>query len=211
MFLVRAAAGIGTALCMPLVGYLLGKGWDERQMLAFGFGTAGLAFFGYSHMSLQSGTWDIFWHQITQGIGMAFLFVPLTTLTMGPIPQEETGYATSLYSVMRNIGSSMGIPFVTTWVTRRSQFHQTILSSHVTASNLTSRQALEHLTNLIQQSGVDCVTARQKASALLYRMLQQQASLLSYVDVFHIMGILFLVIIPLIVFMHRPQHQTAAH
>ncbi|MGA9260163.1 MAG: hypothetical protein WBV98_26465, partial [Candidatus Sulfotelmatobacter sp.] len=67
---------------------------------------------------------------------------------------------------------------------RRSQFHQTILSSHVTASNLTSRQALEHLTNLIQQSGVDCVTARQKASALLYRMLQQQASLLSYVDVF---------------------------
>jgi DHA2 family multidrug resistance protein len=112
---------------------------------------------------------------------------------------------------MRNIGSSMGISFVTTWVIRRSQFHQTVLSSHVTASNLTSRQALEHLTNLIQQSGVDCVTARQKASALLYRMLQQQASLLSYVDVFHIMGILFLVIIPLIVLMHRPQHQTAAH
>jgi hypothetical protein len=69
----------------------------------------------------------------------------------------------------------------------------------------TSRQALEHLTNLIQQSGVDCVTARQKASALLYRVLQQQASLLSYVDVFHIMGILFLVIIPLVVLMQRPQ------
>ena len=52
---------------------------------------------------------------------MAFLFVPLTTLTMGPIPQEETGYATSLFSVMRNIGSSMGISFVTTWVIRRSR------------------------------------------------------------------------------------------
>jgi DHA2 family multidrug resistance protein len=61
------------------------------------------------------------------------------------------------------------------------------------------------MTSLIQQSGVDCVTARQQAYALLYRMLQQQASLLSYVDVFHIMGILFLVIIPLVVLMRRPQ------
>ena len=203
--------GIGTALCMPLVGYLLGKGWDERRMLAFGFGMAGMAFFGYSHMTLQSGTWDIFWYQITQGVGMAFLFVPLTTLTMGPIPQEETGYATSLYSMMRNIGSSMGISFVTTWVTRRSQFHQTILSSHVTASSLISRQALEHMTSLIHKSGVDCVTARQRTDALLYRMLQQQASLLSYVDVFHIMGILFLVIIPLVVLMRRPHRQAATH
>jgi DHA2 family multidrug resistance protein len=202
--------GIGTALCMPLVGYLLGKGWDERRMLAFGFGTAGVAFFGYSHMALQSGTWDIFWYQITQGVGMAFLFVPLTTLTMGPIPQEETGYATSLFSVMRNIGSSMGISFVTTWVIRRSQFHQTVLSSHVTASNLISRQGLDHITNLIQKSGVDYVMARQKAYALLYRVLQQQASLLSYVDVFHIMGILFLVIIPLVFLMQRPQHVREA-
>ena len=105
--------GIGTALCMPLVGYLLGKGWDGRWMLAFGFAVAGLAFFGYSHMTLQSGTWDIFWLQINQGVGW-LLFVPLTTLTMDPIPKEETGYATSLYSVMRNIGSSMGISFVTT-------------------------------------------------------------------------------------------------
>jgi len=198
--------GIGTALCMPLVGYLLGKGWDGRRMLAFGFAIAGVSFFGFANMTLQSGTWDIFWVQVMQGAGMAFLFVPLTTLTMAAIPTEETGYATSLFSVTRNIGSSIGISFVTTWVIRRSQFHQTVLSSHVNASNLISRQALEHMTNFIQQSGIDGVTARQKAYALLYRVLQQQASLLSYVEVFHIMGILFLVIIPLVVLMKRPQH-----
>jgi MFS transporter, DHA2 family, multidrug resistance protein len=104
-----SSRGIGTALCMPLVGYLLGRSWDERGMLAFGFAVAGLAFSGYSHMSLDSGTWDIFGYQITQGLGMASLLVPLTTWTMDPIPKAETGYATSLYSVMRNIGSSMGI------------------------------------------------------------------------------------------------------
>lgn len=108
--------GIGTALFMPLAGYLLSKGWDGRWLLTLGFAVAGLAFFGYSHMSLLSGTWDIFWYQVTQGGGMAFVFIPLTTLTISPIPREATGYATTLYSVMRNIGSSVGISFVTTCV-----------------------------------------------------------------------------------------------
>jgi DHA2 family multidrug resistance protein len=195
--------GIATALCMPLVGYLLGKGWDGRWMLAFGFGVTGLAFFGYSHMTLQSGTWDIFWYQVNQGFAMAFLFVPLTTLTMSPIPKEETGYATSLYSVMRNIGSSMGISFVITSVARRSQFHQNVLSSHLSAGSLTTRQVLGHISQMMQHEGLDSVTAGHKAHALLYQMLQQQAALLSYVEVFHIMGILFLVIIPLILLMRR--------
>ncbi len=201
--------GIGTALCMPLVGYLLDKRWGARGMLAFGFAVAGLAFFGYSHMTLDSGTWDIFSDQIIQGIGMSCLFVPLTTVTMDPIPQQEIGYATSLFSVMRNIGSSMGISFVTTWVARRSQFHQSTLSSHITASNPSSRQALAYLTQLMQQRGFDAVTATQKAHALLYQMLQQQASLLSYLDVFHIMGMLFLAVIPLILLMRKPSQKAA--
>lgn len=201
--------GIGTALCMPLVGYLLGKGWDERWMLACGFAVAGFTFFGYSHMTLESGTWDIFSYQISQGLGMAFLFVPLTTLTMGPIPKQETGYATSLYSVMRNIGSSMGISFVITSVARRSQFHQNVLSSHITAYSRGTQEFLAQLTRSIEQGGFDPATAARKAYALLYQSVQQQALLLSYVDVFHVMGILFLAIIPLIVVMRRPSHQLS--
>ena len=79
--------GVATALCMPLVGYLLGKGWDARWMLVFGFVVASMAFFGYSHMSLESGTWDILMHQINQGAGMAFVFVPLTIAHDGADPQ----------------------------------------------------------------------------------------------------------------------------
>ena len=202
--------GIGTALFMPVVGYLLGRGWDGRRMLAFGFGIAGLSFFGFAHMTLQSGTWDIFWIQITQGAAMGLLFVPLTTLTMASIPAQETGYATSLYSVTRNIGSSMGISFVTTWITRRSQFHQTILASNITASSRMGRESMQQIAGFLQQSGVDQVTARHKAGALIYGTMQQQAALLSYVDVFHIMGILFLLVIPLVFLMRRPHHQTVA-
>jgi DHA2 family multidrug resistance protein len=199
--------GVGTALFMPLVGYLLGKGWDGRKMLALGFATAGISFFGFSHMTLQSGTWDIFWDQIIQGAGMAFIFVPLTTLSMAYVSREETGYATSLYSVTRNIGSSMGISFVTTWVTRRSQFHQTILAAHINASNLTSREAFQHAGSWIQHGGADRWTAAKMAQGMLYRELQVQATSLSYMDVFHMMGIIFLAIIPLIFLMQPSGHR----
>jgi len=201
--------GIGTALCMPVVGYLLGKGWDGRRMLAFGFAVAGVSFFGFAHMTLQSGTWDIFWIQITQGAALGLLFVPLTTLTMASIPPQEMGYATSLNSVTRNIGSSMGISFVTTWITRRSQFHQSILASQITASSRKSQEAMQQLTGVIQHSGVDRATASHRAGALIYRTMQQQAALLSYVDVFQIMGILFLAVIPLVFLMRRPSHSIA--
>ena len=195
--------GIGTAFCMPLVGYLLGKGWDERKMLVFGFIVASMAFFGYSHMDLQSGTWDIFLHQINQGVGMAFVFVPLTTLTMDPIPKPETGYATSLYSVMRNIGSSMGVSFVTTFVARRPQFHQSVLAAHVTPYSLPAQQFLGQVSGALARSGSDRSTAGLQSMAVLYRTLEQQASLLSFVEAFRVMGILFLAIVPLVLVMRK--------
>jgi len=198
--------GIGTAICMPLVGYLLGKGWDARKMLVLGFVVASMAFFGYSHMNLQSGTWDILLHQINQGLGMAFVFVPLTTLTMDPIPRAETGYATSLYSVMRNIGSSVGVSFVTTFVARRSQFHQTILAAHVTPYSLQARQFLGQVGRAFVIAGSDPSAAGERSTAVLYGMLQRQSALLSFIEAFRIMGLLFLAIVPLILLMRRARH-----
>jgi DHA2 family multidrug resistance protein len=199
--------GVTTALCMPLVGYLLGKGWDARLMVIFGFVVASLAFFGYSHMSLQSGTWDILLHQINQGAGTAFVFVPLTVLTMDPIPKAETGYATSLYSVMRNIGSSVGISFVTTWVARRSQFHQSILAAHVTRYDLRSQQFLGLARGLFFHQGFDWSTAGRRSLGVLYGMLRQQAALISFIEVFRVMGFLFLAIVPLVLLMRKARQR----
>jgi len=202
--------GIGTALCMPLVGYLLAKNWDGRKMLVFGFVVASLAFFGYSHMDLQSGTWDILWHQINQGVGMAFVFVPLTTLTMDPIPKAETGFATSLYSVMRNIGSSVGVSFVTTFVARRSQFHQLVLAEHITPYSEGVQQMLGQASQRFFAAGSDHYTAGRQSLAMLYHMVQQQASLLSFMEAFRVMGFLFLAIIPLALLMRRAKNARGA-
>jgi MFS transporter, DHA2 family, multidrug resistance protein len=206
--------GVGTALCMPLVGYLLGKGWDGRWMLVFGFIVASFAFFGYSRMNLQSGTWDIFWMQMNQGMGMSFIFVPLTTLTMAPIPKAETGYATSLYSVMRNIGSSVGISFVTTWVARRSQLHQSILAAHVTPYSLQTQTFLRQTRGYFVLQGSDLTTGGRRSVAALYGMVERQAALLSFVEAFRIMGIVFIAIVPLVLLMKKTKsggRPTAVH
>ena len=198
--------GIGTALCMPLVGYLLGRGWDGRWMLAFGFALGGISLLGFSHMNLQSGTWDILVWQISQGLAMSFVFVPLTTLTMDPIPKPETGYATALYSVMRNIGSSVGISFVTTWLARRAQSNQSVLGAHVTSYDSAARGMLSQTQAMLVRNGSDPVTANRQAVAMLYGEVRRQASVLSFLTVFQIIGIVFLLIIPLVLILRKPKH-----
>ncbi len=195
--------GIGTALCLPLVGYLLGKRWDGRWLLGSGFLVTSIALFGYAHMNLLSGTWDILGYQVNQGAGMAFMFVPLTTLTMAPIPKIETGYATSLYSVVRNIGCSMGVSFVTTWVARRAQFHQSMLVEHVTSDTPAVRHYVQQARQAFQAAGSDWTTATARAHAKLYSEVQRQASLLSFLEAFRIMGALFLAAAPLVFLMRR--------
>jgi DHA2 family multidrug resistance protein len=197
--------GIATAVCMPVVGYLLGKRWDYRWMVVLGCLIGSMAFFGYSRMDLNSGTWDILIHQINQGIGQTFIFLPLTLLIMSPIPKEDTPYATSLYSVMRNIGSSMGISFVTTLLARRSQFHQGRLADNIALSNPQLLQAQNQAGAMFARHGSDAVTSTHQALGFLYSSLQQQATLLSYIDVFHVMAWLFLLTAPLVLLMRKPK------
>ena len=180
----------------------------------FGYVVASMSYFGYSHMSLESGTWDILMHQINQGGGMAFVFVTLTLLTMEFIPKAETGYATSLFSVMRNIGSSVGVSFVTTWVARRSQFHQSVLVSHLTPYDARSEEFLRAVRGLFFHQGFDHSSAGHSSLGVLYGVLQQQAALISFVEAFRIMGFLFLAAAPLVLLMRKAKQrrtEPAAH
>jgi DHA2 family multidrug resistance protein len=193
--------GVGTAIVMPLTGYMLGRRWDARMMLTVGLVIASVAFFSYSHLTLQAGPGDFLIPQIVQGVGMALVFVPLTTITMDPIPLESMGYATSIYSLMRNVGSSIGISFVTTMLARRAQFHQARLVESVSVYSPATTDALQSLGRALGTSGSTPGTPM----AALYAELQRQASLLSFADLFHLLGIMFLITVPLVWIMKRPK------
>ena len=92
---------------------------------------------------------------------------------------------------------------MTTWVARRSQFHQSILAAHLTPYDLRSREFLGQARGFLFRQGFDWSTAGHGGLGVLYGMLQQQAALISFVEVFRIMGFLFLATIPLVLLMRK--------
>ena len=194
--------GLGTMIFMPLTGYMLGRRWDPRLLLAIGLAGTAYAFFEYANLNMQAGPYDILWPQLLQGAAMSLVFVPLTTVTMDPIPLPSMGYATSIYSLVRNIGSSMGISFVTTELARRSQFHQARLAESISVYNPAVRQDLQ---SLGQAAG-----GTQQGIGALYGEVLRQASLMSFLELFYILGVLFLLVIPAVLVMRKPAHHREA-
>ncbi len=199
------ARGIGSLIFMPLCGILLGRRWSTRGLLMAGLLVGSMALFVLSSFNLAINPWDVFWQQIMQGSGLAFIFVPLTTATMDPIPNQDMGNATSLFNLLRNVGGSVGIAVTDFLVAQREQFHQERLGSRLTANTPAVQQMLAALKARFMAQGVDAYTATRQAMAMLYGTLRQQAALLSYRDEFYLLAILFLLISPLVWIMRKPR------
>ncbi|HYX51982.1 MAG TPA: DHA2 family efflux MFS transporter permease subunit [Candidatus Limnocylindrales bacterium] len=195
--------GLGSFLFMPIVGILMGK-IEPRKLLGTGLIVAGYSLYALSRLNLNAGYWDIFWPQLIQGMSMGLLFVPLTTITNDPIPKEEMGNATSLFNLMRNIGASIGIASVTTIFARQNQRHVNDLGAHVTQFDETARRMLQNIQGAIMSGGGDAPTALKKAYAAVFGMVQQQAAMMSYIDVFFILAVMFIACLPLIFLMKKP-------
>ena len=201
--------GLGSFLFMPVVGMLMTK-IEPRKLLGAGLIICSYSLYQLSRLNLNAGYWDIFWPQLLQGSSLGLLFVPLTTVTNDPIPKQEIGNATSLFNLMRNIGASIGIASVTTLVARHSQAHTNDLVQFVSSLNPAARATFEAMKNGLMAQGMDAVTAGQQAYAAMFGMVQQQAAMMSYIDVFFLLSILFISMLPLIFLMKKPTKQGKA-
>jgi DHA2 family multidrug resistance protein len=193
--LALSPRGIGALSTTPLAGYLTSK-TDPRRLLVVGLVFASLTMFSLSHLNLNAGYWDIFWPQVFQGIALSFLFIPLMALSMSGIAKEKMGNATSIFNLMRNIGGSFGVAIMTTFLSRRSQFHQSRLAEHTTLTSPTAQRMLQSAQAYFRAKGFDQFTAYRKALGALYGMVQRQASMLSFVEAFWVMGVAFLLMLP---------------
>ena len=200
-----APRGLGSFLMMPVVGTVLGR-FDPCKVLSAGLVGSAWTLWALSRLNLQAGYWDIFWPQFIQGACLAMLFVPLTTATMDPIPKEEMGNATSMFNLMRNVGGSVGIASATTFLFRREQLHINQLGANVTAFNSRSQMYLDGLESRLLAHGADLQTASHQAQVAVWRMVERQASLLSFVDTFAAMAVVFLLVLPLLLAMRKPKH-----
>ena len=204
-----APRGIGSLFMMPLVGMLTAV-IDPRKLLVGGLVVGGATMLWLGNVNLEAGYWDFVWPQVLQGLGLSLLFVPLTTVSMATISPERMGYATSLFNLMRNMGGSIGIAVTATMLARRRQAFGSLLGEHVTIFDPTTSAVLAQLKAAFLARSGDAANATSQAYVALYGMVQRQAAMVAFVSIFRLLGVLFLVMIPLVLLMKKPQGRRPA-
>lgn len=200
--LVLSPGGIAVCICMPLVGLLLRR-YEARWLVVFGVIVSATGLYLMSKFSLQVDFRTALWARVIQSTGLAFLFVPISVVAFRFIPKERTNYATGLFNLARNIGGSSGIATVTTLLARRSQFHQQVLTAHLTPYDAPYQAALKNSTALIHAQGSSLPDAAKQAHGLIYGTMVRQSSMLAFADAFWVMAVLFVVIVPLMFLMRK--------
>jgi len=200
--IATAPLGLGACLSMVLVGILVTR-IDPRAIVVFGFVVFAFATFLLSRINLAISPWTVFWPQIIAGTAIGFLFVPVNMLGTTQLPRAQMGSATGAMNLMRNVGGSVGIAMVSTFVARRAQVHQTMLGQHLTPDNPLLYQAAIGLSHSLHLPAACPADGAALALAALYRILQQQSFLLAITDVYAGLTVLAIVSIALVFFLRK--------
>jgi DHA2 family multidrug resistance protein len=201
--LALTMGGLATLLVMPLSGYLTGK-IDARYLIGFALVIQGVALWNMSTLDTQMSFDNAAMARMVQSVGLPFLFVPITNAAYVGIRPEDNNQASALMNVSRNMGGTFGISFVQTMLARRAQVHQAQYVESLSPLNPNYASGISHYTHILMNQGLSQVDAGKAAIAELYRALGVQASMLAYVDVFHVLMIVVLSSLPLVFLMRKP-------
>jgi MFS transporter, DHA2 family, multidrug resistance protein len=191
--LVMGPRGIGTMGAMLLVGRLIGR-VDTRLLLAIGLGLTAVGFYAMTGWTPDVSEATVIWVGVIQGIGLGFLFTPLSVVTLSTLSVAQRAEGAGIYSLSRNIGSSVGISVVNALLTRNTQVNHADIVQHVTAAN-------PQFANPIIARAWSPFTAAGRAA--LDAMIGQQAAIISYIDDYKILMIATLAALPLLIVFKR--------
>jgi DHA2 family multidrug resistance protein len=199
--LLQVPGALASAATMMLYGRL-GNRFDPRFLIGVGAlmttGT-GLLLMG---LNPDTGVQSIFWPLILRSVGSVIMFMPLSIATLGPLPKNEIAAGSGIYSLTRQLGSSVGIALITTMLSRRMAVHRAALVEKV---SLYRPPAMERLQQLAAGFGhqVDPIVARHRALGLVDAIVNGQSALLSYSDIFFYVAMAFVLSLPLLLLFRR--------
>ncbi len=207
---VLGPGGVATMIALPVAGRLVNK-VNPKGVLIVGILISALSTYMMAQFNLQTDFWTFVWPRVVLGVGMGFLFIPLTTLTLSHIPKERMTEATAIYNLLRNIGGSVGVAFVTTMLARRAQMHHFRLVEHLTPFDTIYQLSREKIDLLLNYRGLYSLNP----DALIYNELLRQSNMLAFNDTFYLLSVLMIFILPLVFIMKRakisPTPQTSVH
>ena len=203
--LVISPGGVGIILLMPLVGFLVAK-VDARFLVAYGFFSCSVAMFFMLNLDLDVNYGYVAWLRVFQASGLAFLFVPISTISFAGMPPNKSNDVSGLTNLARNIGGSVGTAFLVTALARRAQFHQHRLADHLVGSNAAMQSQATMLGRYLHDRGgmaYSVAQGRTMAQGSLMRQLVVQATMLSYIDVIKCFAVAMLVMVPVVFLMGK--------
>ncbi|HVZ95572.1 MAG TPA: hypothetical protein VG847_01755, partial [Chitinophagaceae bacterium] len=199
-----------TGIMMPFVGKMMERGVSFRLLITSGM----IIFFVYSMMAYKVLTPNtpseaFFWLLVIRGIGLGLLSIPITTLALSTLRGAEIGQGAALSGMLRQLGGSFGVAIISTYLTRDNQAHRSDLVSKLSADDPMVQQRIAAITHGFQLKGMTADVARKSALQLQDRLVDVQATVLSYMDIFLWIGVMFLICIPFVLFFIRKAKRKA--
>ena len=201
--LALSPGGAVIRFMMPVVGFLVAK-VNTQYLITFGCTISALALFVMAGWNLQIDYRHAVLARMMQSFGLAFLFIPINVSAFSFVPREKTNMGTGIINLARNIGASVGIATVTTLLQRRTQFHQAQLAEHVNPLSLAYHSLVAGTQARLLLAGSSVYHSASQATGMVYGTVQRQAAMMAFVDNFHMLGIVFFVVIPVLMLLKRP-------
>jgi DHA2 family multidrug resistance protein len=203
-----APRGVGAFVGLPLAGLLLMR-VDGRKLVAFGVCLFAYSNYRLGEISLQTTIGSIAGANVLQGFSMGFIFVPLSTLAVARLRNEQMGNATAIFNLVRNVGGSIGISMWTTYLVRSAQRNQAYLVGRLTPYDPVYQQYMAGLQAALGRIA-GMVQGQRQAYGAMYGILLQQSALLAYVHTYRWLVIAILLCLPAAFLMKkaiaRPTH-----
>lgn len=206
--LVISPGGLAVMAMMPVVGFLIGR-FDARWLISFGLVLSGTALVVMSTWSLDITWGRLATARIFQASGIAFLFVPISTVSYAFVPRNRSNAASGLVNLARNVGGSVGIPLMTTYLARRTQTHQSYLVAHATPFDPGYGRALAGAARGLRLHGLPAAQAARASVGALSAEIGRQATMLAYADCFRFLAVFFFLAVFLTLFLKKPAPGTA--
>ena len=204
--LIMAPRGFGTMFAMIILGSLARHGIDTRGLVGIGFMLVGFAMWEMAGLNLYSDSFRIVWPTVIQGIGTGLVFPGLSAAALGSMEKFKMQRAASLYAVTRNLGAAIGTSYLTTLLIHRQQIRQSYLVEHVSIFTLPHLRMPGAPLSLADQ----LVAGRHQGMAMLYGMVQRQAMMLSFNDIYRMLALLMVIMVPTFLFLQRDLRNVPA-
>jgi DHA2 family multidrug resistance protein len=200
--LILSPGGLVIIVLIPIVSRMLPL-IQTRYLVMTGFFLLGCSLLYSQRLTPTIDFKALALIRAAQTAGIAFLFVPISSIAYSTLPKRLSGDATSLFTMFRNVAGSIGISAATATVQQRSQVHRAYLSSHLGPFDSAYQQTMQQIQGELHNLGYAANAMQQLALGMMSRTLNEQASLLAYMDVFQLSAVIAFCIIPFC-FLFRP-------